>query len=67
MLLAIDTATRWAGLALHDGVAVVAEAGWACANTHTIELAPAIDGMLKRAAIETADLQAIAVATGPGS
>jgi tRNA threonylcarbamoyladenosine biosynthesis protein TsaB len=67
MLLAIDTATRWVGLALHDGAAVVAESGWQCFNTHTIELTPAVHEMLMRAGLEAADLNGIAVAIGPGS
>jgi tRNA threonylcarbamoyladenosine biosynthesis protein TsaB len=67
MILAIDTATRWAGLALHDGTAVIAEHGWRCLNNHTIELTPAIDEMFKQAGIEPADLSGIAVAIGPGS
>jgi tRNA threonylcarbamoyladenosine biosynthesis protein TsaB len=67
MILAIDTATRWAGLALHDGTAVIAEYGWRCLNNHTIELAPAIDGMLKRVDLSVTDLEGVAVAVGPGS
>jgi len=67
MLLAIDTATRWVGLALHDGTSIIAESGWRCVNTHTIELAPAIDTMLTQAKLSPADLQGIAVAIGPGS
>jgi tRNA threonylcarbamoyladenosine biosynthesis protein TsaB len=67
MILAIDTATRWTGLALHDGTAVLSEQGWYGRNTQTIELAPAIDAMLRRADTEAADLEAIAVSLGPGS
>lgn len=67
MILAIDSATRWAGLALHDGTAVIAEHGWRCLNNHTIELSPAIDDMLHRAGVEPAALSGIAVAQGPGS
>lgn len=67
MILAIDTATRWAGLALHDGTAVIAEHGWRCLNNHTVELSPAILEMFKRAKITAVDLNAIAVAIGPGS
>ncbi len=67
MLLAIDTATRWVGLALHDGMSIVAESGWRCLNTHTIELTPAIGEMLARADVEASDLRGIAVAVGPGS
>jgi tRNA threonylcarbamoyladenosine biosynthesis protein TsaB len=67
MILAIDTATRWAGLALHDGTAVIAEYGWKCLNNHTIELSPAIEDMLARVDKSVADLDGIAVAIGPGS
>ncbi len=67
MILAIDTATRWAGLALHDGTAVIAEYGWRCLNNHTIELSPAIEDMLSRVDKTINDLDGIAVAIGPGS
>jgi len=67
MILAIDTATRWAGLALHDGTAVIAEYGWKCLNNHTIEIPPAIEDMLNRVGKSVNDLDGIAVAIGPGS
>ena len=67
MILAIDTATRWAGLALHDGTAVIAEYGWRCLNNHTIEISPVIEDMLGRVDLTTNDLDGIAVAIGPGS
>lgn len=67
MILAIDTATRWLGLALHDGTTVLAEHGWQAFKTQTIELAPAIGEMLARSGITAVDLKGIAVAIGPGS
>lgn len=67
MLLAIDTATRWTGLALHDGMGLIAEHGWRSANTQTVELAPSIERMLARAAVAPESLKGIAVALGPGS
>jgi len=67
MILAIDTATRWLGLALHDGTAVLAEIGWQCRNNHTVELTPAIQELMQRVDLTAADLSAIAVAIGPGS
>jgi len=67
MLLAIDTATRWTALALHDGTAVIAEHGWRSTNTQSVELAPAIEQMLSRAAAPAESLKGIAVALGPGS
>lgn len=67
MILGIDTATRWTGIALHDGAQVVTELGWKAINTQTIELAPTVQTFLRKAAITAADLTAIAVAIGPGS
>lgn len=67
MLLAIDTATRTISLALYDGHQVVAEATWRTANHHTVELAPAVVSMLGEAKLSPRDLQAVAVALGPGS
>ena len=67
MILALDTATRWTGLALHDGKRVVAEQGWSSKFTQTVELTPAVDRLLVTAEVEVADLRAIAVAIGPGS
>jgi tRNA threonylcarbamoyladenosine biosynthesis protein TsaB len=67
MLLAIDTATRVISLALHNGSRIIAEASWETANHHTVELAPAVDDMLKRAGLKPEDLRVVAVALGPGS
>jgi tRNA threonylcarbamoyladenosine biosynthesis protein TsaB len=67
MILAIDTATRWTGLALYDGRALLAETGWHSTNTHTVELAPAVADLLRRTGLEVSDLAAVAVAIGPGS
>ncbi len=67
MLLAIDTATHWTGLALHDGRSIIAETGWRAAKTQTMELAPEVAQILRRSGHEPADLAAIAVAVGPGS
>jgi tRNA threonylcarbamoyladenosine biosynthesis protein TsaB len=67
IILAIDTATRWTGLALHDGKTVIAEQGWRSLHTQTIELTPAVGQLFARADINAADLRAVAVAIGPGS
>lgn len=67
MLLAIDTATRWLGLALHDGQTVMAELGWQSMNTQTVALTPTIAIVLQRAGISPSDLKGIGVAIGPGS
>lgn len=67
MILAVDSATRWAGLALHNGTAVIAENCWQCLNNHTQELAPALQNMMKRVNVTPDDITAVAVAIGPGS
>jgi tRNA threonylcarbamoyladenosine biosynthesis protein TsaB len=67
MLLAVDTSTRWTGLALYNGVYVLGEMIWQSQNTHTVEVAPAIQELLQRAGAKTEDLRAVGVAVGPGS
>jgi tRNA threonylcarbamoyladenosine biosynthesis protein TsaB len=67
MLLALDTATRLISLALHDGQTLLAESTWQSANTHTLELAPQVALLLRRAGLEAARLRGVAVALGPGS
>lgn len=67
MLLAIDTATRTISLALLADHEIVAESSWRTAENHTVELAPAVDALLRRAAIAPIDLRAVAVTLGPGS
>jgi len=67
MLLAIDTATRYASLALYDGQRVLSEETWHTANYHTVELMPAIVRLLERQASDVEALTAIGVSLGPGS
>jgi len=68
MLLALDTSTRRAGLALYDGErGLIAEEGWYSANRHTVELLPRVDQILAVAGASPAELRAVAVALGPGS
>jgi tRNA threonylcarbamoyladenosine biosynthesis protein TsaB len=67
MLLAIDTSTQMIGLALYDGVRVLAEMIWQTRNHHTVELSPGISDLLVRCGARTTDLEAIGVALGPGS
>jgi tRNA threonylcarbamoyladenosine biosynthesis protein TsaB len=65
-ILAIDTSTEQAGLALSDG-ATARERSWDAGRTQTTTVLPAIDALLGDAGITVADLGAIAVATGPGT
>jgi tRNA threonylcarbamoyladenosine biosynthesis protein TsaB len=67
MLLAVDSSTQTMGLALFDGAQVVGEMIWQTHNRHTVELAPAVDELLKRCEVKAEQMQAVAVALGPGS
>lgn len=67
MLLAVDTSTSQLGLALYDGARVAAELIWTSRARHTVELAPALSGLLERLGLTVGGLSALAVALGPGS
>ena len=67
LLLAIDTATHFAGLALYDGDSVLAESCWLSRNNHSVELMPALVRMLEQQKLSANDLAVVAVAIGPGS
>jgi len=66
-LLALDTSTAWASVALYDGRAVLAETTWHAQRRHGDELFPTIERMLTDARSSLADVDRVAVATGPGS
>lgn len=67
MLLAIDTATRTASIALYHEAGVLAETTWRSKMNHTVELMPQITRLLNLAQIRKNDLRAIGVVLGPGS
>jgi tRNA threonylcarbamoyladenosine biosynthesis protein TsaB len=67
MLLAIDTSTAQVGLALAEGENLVVEKIWHSKVHHTAELAPAVSDLFERGGVGPGDIQAVGVATGPGS
>jgi tRNA threonylcarbamoyladenosine biosynthesis protein TsaB len=67
VLLAIDTATRSLGVALHSGSEVLSESIWTSEARHTVELAPQVAIAVRRAGTSLRELSAVAVALGPGS
>lgn len=67
MLLAMDTSTLTCGIAIYDDPLIIGEMQWRTANHHTVELAPAVNDLLRRCSLQPSDLKAIAVALGPGS
>lgn len=67
MLLAIDTATTFSGLALYDGNGPAAECIWQSGRNHTAQLLPQIETILRHVGAVPADLRVLAVSRGPGS
>ncbi|MFN8597384.1 MAG: tRNA (adenosine(37)-N6)-threonylcarbamoyltransferase complex dimerization subunit type 1 TsaB [Anaerolineae bacterium] len=67
MILAIDTATRNASLALYDAGSVRAEFSWDTADHHTVELMPRIVDVLDQIGATIEQLTGVAVSIGPGS
>ncbi|MGQ9492538.1 MAG: tRNA (adenosine(37)-N6)-threonylcarbamoyltransferase complex dimerization subunit type 1 TsaB [Anaerolineae bacterium] len=67
MLLAIDTATRIAGLALYNQDGLHVEQMWRTSDNHTVELMPYIVHACEQQALAPSDLVAVAVSLGPGS
>ncbi len=67
MLLAIDTSTRNAGIALVNGEGHILHlVQWHSRQNHSVELLPAIQAMLAAENIDVQHLAGIAVALGPG-
>jgi tRNA threonylcarbamoyladenosine biosynthesis protein TsaB len=67
MLIAIDTATDHASLALHDGYQVLVEHTWESPRRHTIELTPRLAAALERLDLHPKHFRGVAVTSGPGS
>lgn len=66
MLLAMDTATRTASLALHDGMRLRYEATWEAGRRHTVQLMPRLVSALEDLGLRVEDLTGVAVTLGPG-
>ncbi|MCL2497406.1 MAG: tRNA (adenosine(37)-N6)-threonylcarbamoyltransferase complex dimerization subunit type 1 TsaB [Symbiobacteriaceae bacterium] len=67
LLLAVDTSTRFSGIALLRDTTVMAEYLLQSQLTHSQRLLPAIDLILQDALVKVEDLQGLVVAQGPGS
>lgn len=67
MLAALDSSTKYAGVALWDERGLLAEANWLAGSNHTKQLLPMLKSLLAQQGAKAADLRAIAVALGPGS
>lgn len=67
MLLAFDTSTSVASVALVDDTRLVAELTWQVGQRHSTELLERLEWLLAASRVTMADLTGIAVALGPGS
>ncbi len=67
ILLAIDTSTNNAGIALVRDGATLAELNWQVGQRHGSELFPRLTWLLQAAGAAPTDLTCVAVALGPGS
>ncbi len=66
-LLAIDTSTRTASVALARDGAPVAEYTWQAGQNHTQQLLPVVKAVLLENGAKLADVAVFALTTGPGS
>lgn len=67
MLLAIDTSSRFGGVALADAGGIVVESRiWRAGMNHTAQLMPAVADALRGQGLVVSDLDGVAVALGPG-
>ncbi len=67
MLLAIDTSTAWASLALFDGRNVLAELTWHAERRHGEVLFEMLERLFTLGRVRLPQIDRVAVATGPGS
>ncbi len=69
MLLAVDTATVTASVAVYDlaNKVLLAESTWQARRRHTQELLTTAQALLMHVGVQPAELTALAVTTGPGS
>jgi tRNA threonylcarbamoyladenosine biosynthesis protein TsaB len=67
MLLALDTSSNTASIALGRDERLVAELTWDVGQRHSAELLQRLDWLLETVGARPSDLTEIAVATGPGS
>jgi tRNA threonylcarbamoyladenosine biosynthesis protein TsaB len=67
LLLAFDTATRLASIAVGTATSVAAEVTLGVTSRHSQNLLPAIDWALRQAGVTKDDITGIVIGAGPGS
>lgn len=66
IVLGVDTATSLVSVAIVDGAKVLASSDSLAERRHAEDLTPMLDFVVRRAGVEFADIDAIAVDVGPG-
>ncbi len=66
MELVIDTATRYASVAVSRDGAIMAELSWRSDRNHSVELVPAIRRVAEQASVTLDDAESVFVVQGPG-
>jgi tRNA threonylcarbamoyladenosine biosynthesis protein TsaB len=67
MMLALDTSTSYAGLAIHDGESLLYEQSWRAGRHHSEQVLVEVARALQLIGTSVNALSAVAVARGPGS
>jgi tRNA threonylcarbamoyladenosine biosynthesis protein TsaB len=67
MMLALDTSTSYAGLAIHDGESLLYEQSWRAGRHHSEQVLVEVARALQLVGTSVNALSAVAVARGPGS
>ncbi len=67
LLLALDTSTRQASVALCTEETLLGEYAWQVGNNHSVELLERVQRLVTECGQTMQSLEAVAVATGPGS
>ncbi|HEV2582741.1 MAG TPA: tRNA (adenosine(37)-N6)-threonylcarbamoyltransferase complex dimerization subunit type 1 TsaB [Ktedonobacteraceae bacterium] len=67
LLLALDTSTRQASIALCTEETLLGEYTWQVGNNHSVELLERIQRLVAEGGFDMSAIEAVAVATGPGS
>src|SRR5579864_8252107 len=67
MMLAIDTSTNYACLALSENTTLLAELNWRVGQRHGSETLERVQWLLREANVDLGAVDGVAVATGPGS
>ena len=66
MVLALDTSTATASVALYDGQRVLSETSWLAGREHSTRLLVEVEVALNRVGTTVSDLSGLVVACGPG-